>query len=81
MANLSNIISSLTLTMQIVHGTHWYCQCRHQIKFPSLQCLSNPFLNVSVFGASITLAGILLHKFAIYKLKKFGLMLALENFV
>ena len=30
MANLSNIMSSLTLAMQIVH-THWYSQCPHQI--------------------------------------------------
>ena len=50
-------------------------------KFLSLQCLSNLFLNVSMLGASTTFSGKLFHKFAICKLKKFRLMLVLDNFV
>ena len=50
-------------------------------KFLSLQCLSNLFLNESVFGASTTFSGKLFHKFAIRKLKQFRLMLVLDSFV
>ena len=50
-------------------------------KFLSLQCLSNLFLNESVFGASTTFSGKLFHKFAIHKLKKFRLILVLDSFV
>ena len=50
-------------------------------KFLSLQCLSNLFLNESVFSASTTFSGKLFHKFAIRKLKQFRLMLVLDSFV
>ena len=50
-------------------------------KFLSLQCLSNLFLNVSVFGASTTFSGKLFHKCDIDKLNKFRLMLVLHSFV
>ena len=48
-------------------------------KFVSLHCLSNLFLNISVVGASITFSGKLVRKFAICKLKKYCLMLVLDN--
>ena len=50
-------------------------------KFLSLECLSNLFLSVSVVGASTTFSGKLFHKFAIRELKKFHLMLVLDNYV
>ena len=50
-------------------------------KFLSLQCISDIFFNVSIVSASTTFFGILFHKFAICKLKKFYLMLVLNNFV
>ena len=50
-------------------------------KFLSLQCLSNLFLNVSVFDASTTFSGKLFHKFAICKLKKIHLMPVFDHFV
>ena len=50
-------------------------------KFLFLQCLSNLFLNALVVGVSATFSGKPFHKFSIRQLKRFYLMLVLDNFV